>query len=426
MNERGDIYSSGPSRGRPWQGSLPRPRATAGFSLAATCRRALARCEKAAGFLNDPAAPLDDLLEERPGTVIGPYKLLEQIGEGGMGLVFMAEQSQPVRRRVALKILKPGMDSRQIVGRFEAERQALALMEHPHIAKVFDAGATESGRPYFVMELVHGVPITEYCDERRLSTRQRLELFVTVCHAVQRTRRGSIHRDLKPPNVLVSHHDTVAVPKVIDFGIAKATGQTLTERTLFTHLAQMLGTPLYMSPEQVEMTGLDVDTRSDVYSLGVLLYELLTGTTPFRKRHRQKSGPGRNALADDPRGRRPPTPSHPLEYAERPGLLDDLRTAGGGRAPAQATAARRAGLDRDEGAGEGPRPAALRVRPAALAADVQRLPGRQVGGCVSAVGRVPVAEVRSAQSSTARAGGDSCRGPGNCHGREHVASSAGQ
>jgi serine/threonine-protein kinase len=221
---------------------------------------------------------IEALVPERPGTVIGPYKLLEQIGEGGMGLVFMAEQTRPVRRRVALKVLQPGMDTRQVVARFEAERQALALMDHPHIARVFDAGVTEAGRPYFVMDLVRGVPITQYCDERRLSTRQRLELFVAVCQAAQHAhQKGVIHRDLKPTNVLVTQHDTVAVPKIIDFGIAKATAQPLTERTLFTNFAQMVGTPLYMSPEQAEMSGLDVDTRSDVYSLGVLLYELLTG-----------------------------------------------------------------------------------------------------------------------------------------------------
>jgi serine/threonine protein kinase len=256
-------------------------------------------------------ATLDEPLLEKPGMGIGPYKLLEQIGEGGMGLVFMAEQARPVRRKVALKVLKPGMDTRQIVTRFEAERQALALMDHPHIARIHDGGTTASGRPYFVMELVRGVPITEFCDQRRLPTRQRLELFVTVCQAVQHAhQKGIIHRDLKPSNVLVTLHDTVAVPKVIDFGIAKATTGPLTERTLFTHFAQMVGTPLYMSPEQAEMNGLDVDTRSDVYSLGVLLYELLTGTTPFEGETLKKLG--LDEMRRIIREAEPPTPSQRL------------------------------------------------------------------------------------------------------------------
>jgi WD40 repeat protein/serine/threonine protein kinase len=216
--------------------------------------------------------------------MIGPYKLLEQIGEGGFGVVFMAEQTQPVRRKVALKVLKPGMDTRQVVARFEAERQALALMDHPHIARVFDGGATPSGRPYFVMELVKGVPITDFCDQNRLTPRQRLELFIPVCQAVQHAhQKGIIHRDLKPSNVLVSVRDTTPVPKVIDFGVAKALGEELTDKTLFTGFAQMIGTPLYMSPEQAGQSGLDIDTRSDIYSLGVLLYELLTSTTPLDK-----------------------------------------------------------------------------------------------------------------------------------------------
>ena len=224
------------------------------------------------------------------GTVIGPYKLLELIGEGGFGLVFMAEQQQPVRRKVAVKVLKPGMDTNQVIARFEAERQALALMDHPNIAKVLEAGATPgepgslgAGRPYVVMELVRGAPITDFCDQNCLTTRERLELFVTVCKAVQHAhQKGIIHRDIKPSNVMVTLHDGAPVVKVIDFGIAKAVGQQLTDKTLFTAFAQMIGTPLYMSPEQAQGS-LDVDTRTDVYSLGLLLYELLTGTTPFDK-----------------------------------------------------------------------------------------------------------------------------------------------
>src|SRR5262245_7608378 len=234
-------------------------------------------------FLEAPApgVTVDEPLTERPGAVIGPYKLLEQIGEGGFGVVFMAEQTRPVRRKVALKVLKPGMDTRQVVARFEAERQALALMDHPNIAQVFDGGETASGRPYFVMELVRGVPITDFCDRNHLPVHRRLELFVSVCHAVQHAhQKGIIHRHIKPSNILVTPNAGAPVAKVIDFGIAKATGQPLTEKTLFTNFAQMVGTPLYMSPEQAEL-GPDVDTRSDIYALGVLLYELLTGTTPF-------------------------------------------------------------------------------------------------------------------------------------------------
>jgi serine/threonine protein kinase len=242
----------------------------------------------ATGFLDAPnpalAATVDQPLSERPGTVIGPYKLLEQIGEGGFGVVFMAEQTQPVRRKVALKVLKPGMDTRQVVARFEAERQALAIMDHPNIARVLDGGQTSSGRPYFVMDLVKGLPITDYCDQAQLAPRERLELFVHLCQAVQHAhQKGIIHRDLKPSNVLVTLHDGTPLVKVIDFGIAKALGQSLTDKTLFTGFAQMVGTPLYMSPEQAALSNADVDTRSDVYALGVLLYELLTGTTPFDK-----------------------------------------------------------------------------------------------------------------------------------------------
>jgi serine/threonine protein kinase len=224
-------------------------------------------------------------LAEVAGSVVGPYKLLQQLGEGGMGTVWMAEQTQPVQRRVALKLIKSGMDSRQVIARFEAERQALALMDHPNIAKVFDASTTESGRPYFVMELVKGVAITKYCDEHHLTCKARLELFVPVCQAVQHAhQKGIIHRDLKPSNVLVCLYDGKPVPKVIDFGVAKAAGPRLTEKTLFTELGQVVGTLEYMSPEQAELNQLDIDTRSDIHSLGVLLYELLTGTTPLERK----------------------------------------------------------------------------------------------------------------------------------------------
>jgi serine/threonine protein kinase/tetratricopeptide (TPR) repeat protein len=226
---------------------------------------------------------MDAEISEAPGTVIGPYRLLQQIGEGGFGVVFMAEQISPVRRMVALKVIKPGMDTRQVIARFESERQALALMDHPNVAKVLDAGATASGRPYFVMELVKGVPITEFCDRNHLRPDQRLNLFLDACRAIQHAhQKGVIHRDIKPNNVMVTLHDGIPVVKVIDFGLAKATAQQLTKRTLFTAYGEMLGTPVYMSPEQAEMSGLDIDTRTDVYSLGVLLYELLTGTTPLK------------------------------------------------------------------------------------------------------------------------------------------------
>ncbi len=246
---------------------------------------------------------------ERTGKQIGPYKLLEKIGEGGMGIVYMAQQSQPIKRRVAVKIVKPGMDSRQVIARFEAERQALALMDHPNIAKVHDGGQTKTGRPYFVMELVRGMPITEYCDHQRMDVRRRLELFIDVCRAVQHAHAKSIiHRDLKPSNVLVTLHDGVAVVKVIDFGIAKALNQELTEKTLFTQFSQLVGTPLYMSPEQAELSGLYIDTRSDIYSLGVLLYEILTSTTPFAKEQLSKVGfdEMRRVIRED----EPPRPSH--------------------------------------------------------------------------------------------------------------------
>ncbi|MCP5527244.1 MAG: protein kinase [Verrucomicrobiales bacterium] len=228
---------------------------------------------------------------EGPGTVIGHYKLLERIGEGGFGVVYLAAQEEPVRRQVALKIIKLGMDTRQVIARFEAERQALAMMDHPNIAKVLDAGATETGRPYFVMELVRGLPITQFCEENRLPLKERLELFLRVCHAIQHAhQKGVIHRDIKPSNVLVTMNDGVPHPMVIDFGVAKAIAEPLTDKTLYTRFAQMIGTPAYMSPEQAEMSKQDVDTRSDVYSLGILLYELLTGSTPFPEKRLREAG----------------------------------------------------------------------------------------------------------------------------------------
>jgi len=250
---------------------------------------------KPAGAAPEPLATIRIVLADDPtearGAKIGRYKLLQQIGEGGCGTVFMAEQEEPVRRRVALKVIKLGMDTKSVVARFEAERQALAMMDHPNIAKVLDAGATDSGRPYFVMELVRGIPITRYCDENKLDTQSRLDLFIKVCQAIQHAhQKGIIHRDIKPSNILVTLHDGVPVPKVIDFGIAKATEGRLTNATLFTAFEQFIGTPAYMSPEQAEMSGLDIDTRSDIYSLGVLLYELLTGKTPFDAKELAQSG----------------------------------------------------------------------------------------------------------------------------------------
>ena len=271
-----------------------------------------------------PAVPVPPP-SEASAQMLGRYKLLEKIGEGGFGDVWMAEQREPVKRRVALKIIKLGMDSRQIVARFEAERQALAMMDHPNIAKIFDAGTTEAGRPYFVMELVRGIKITEYCDQNQLPTKERLDLFIKVCQAIQHAhQKGIIHRDIKPSNILVTLHDGVPVPKVIDFGIAKATQGELTDKTVFTQFQQFIGTPAYISPEQAEMSSLDIDTRADIYSLGVLLYELLVGQTPFDAKEMMKGG--LEALVRIIREREPMRPSTKLNT-----LPGDARTTAGKR-----------------------------------------------------------------------------------------------
>jgi serine/threonine protein kinase len=281
--------------------------------------RLLAQHQHAGAFLEAPplahVPATEELLPEHAGSMIGPYRLLEQLGEGGFGVVFLAEQTQPVHRRVALKVIKPGMDNRHFIARFEAERQALALMDHPNIAKVHDAGATSEGRPFFVMELVEGIPITRYCDEHRLTLRERLALFVPVCRAIQHAhQKGIIHRDLKPSNVLVALCDEHPVIKVIDFGVAKAIGQELTEETLHTGFGAVVGTVEYMSPEQASLNQLDVDTRSDIYALGVLLYELLTGSPPFCRKELEKAGM-LDALRII-REREPSTPSAKLSAVE--------------------------------------------------------------------------------------------------------------
>jgi serine/threonine protein kinase len=280
----------------------------------------------------------EDEPDEQACKFIGRYKLLQKIGEGGCGTVYMAEQQEPVRRLVAVKVIKLGMDTKAVIARFEAERQALAMMDHPNIARVLDGGATETGRPFFVMELVRGVKITDYCDENKLNNRQRLELFIQVCRAIQHAhQKGIIHRDIKPSNVLVTLHDGNPVPKVIDFGIAKATEGRLTDSTIFTAVQQFVGTPAYMSPEQAEMRGLDVDTRSDIYSLGVLLYELLTGKTPFDTKMLMESG--LDEMRRMLREKEPPPPSTMItslghteltsmavfRHAEPPKLISSLK-----------------------------------------------------------------------------------------------------
>ena len=381
---------------------------------------ALLRAQGAAGsFLESqapsPAMTVDEQpVGEGPGTVIGPYKLVQQIGEGGMGTVWMAEQTEPVKRLVALKLIKAGMDSRQVIARFEAERQALALMDHPNIARVLDAGTTGAGRPYFVMELVKGVPITKYCDEHHLTPRQRLELFIPVCQAVQHAhQKGIIHRDLKPSNVLVALYDGKPVPKVIDFGVAKATGQQLTDRTLFTGFGTIVGTLEYMSPEQAEINQLDIDTRSDIYSLGVLLYELLTGTTPLDQEGLEKAG-----MLEMLRLIREEEPPKPSTQAEHGRGLPTL-AANRGTEPAKLTTLVRGELDwivmkalekdRDR-----------RYETANGFADGRAaLSGGRAGAGLPAVGGVSAAEVRAAEQGAGDRGERHFALPGGRHHR-HV------
>jgi WD40 repeat protein/serine/threonine protein kinase len=320
-----EIFFAALEFGDPTDRSRFLDKACSDLELRRRVERLLARDAQASRFLESPVCvPPTEVespqLAESPGRIVGPYKLLEQIGQGGMGTVWMAQQTEPVKRVVALKLIKAGMDSKQVIARFEAERQALALMDHANIARVLDASTTSAGRPYFVMELLKGVPITRYCDEHHLTPRQRLELFIPVCQAVHHAhQKGIIHRDLKPSNVVVGLYDGKPVPKIIDFGVAKATGPKLTEATLFTGFGTVIGTPEYMSPEQAQLDNLDIDTRSDIYSLGVLLYELLTGTTPFAKKDLETAGLLETLRMI--REQEPPKPSTRLSELNRPHVL---------------------------------------------------------------------------------------------------------
>ena len=337
------------------RGAYLRGAASGDEALLGCVERLLEQHGKSGGILDRPLSPAAP--SETVGCRIGPYTLVQKLGEGGMGVVWVAEQDTPVRRRVALKVLRPGLDSDRVVQRFEVERQALALMDHPHIARVFDAGTTAHGRPYVVMELVKGEPITKYCDLVQESVRDRLALFVQVCHAVQHAHhKGVIHRDLKPGNILVAIQDQVPVPKVIDFGVAKSLGQKLSDKTLYTEFGQVMGTPEYMPPEQAELSGMDVDTRADVYALGVLLFELLTGSTPVTRERLRSSTWGEIVRA--------------IKEEDAPQPSTRLRTCGptlitlAARSPDRPARTHqpgpgRARLGRPQGAGEGPHPPLL-------------------------------------------------------------------
>ena len=357
------------------------------------------------------------------GSVIaGRYKIREEIGEGGMGSVYLAEQARPIRRMVALKLIKPGMDSRAVLARFESERQALALMDHPNIARVLDAGSTEAGRPFFVMELVKGIPITEYCDRHRLGLPERLALVRQICSAVQHAhQKGIIHRDLKPSNILVESHDDKPVPKVIDFGLAKATsGLRLTEQSLFTAFGSVAGTPLYMAPEQASFNALDVDTRADIYSLGVILYELLTGSTPIRRETMQKAALDEilRVIRED----EPPTPSSRLSTSDAlpsPGCQSPH-----GAGSLEPVRAGRPGQDRDEGAGQG---ASAALRLGDRAGQRHRAVHQpRAGERRAAVGGVSAAEVRAAEPRRGDRGIHGSSGPGRRHHRDDAGNSRGE